>query len=235
MKLLNTLAVSAALLVPSLSTQAGDFSLMLGSVGSNIGNTNDNYDLSLQNPNFFTTYEFDIAQAEIYKNDNGANYANSQMLSEIEGVSEQEYLNYVCSTVNEIDTLATCKREKSTDAVAYTDASDFIGIEYNKVQLATFTNPYNERSYLLAYNWNIVSLENDNFYGKLNVATGVVTGYSDSQMEFLSIGNLTTYVAPSLAVGYKVTTNVSIGIDYTITPVKGGTVNTAVLRLTYNY
>lgn len=235
MTLLNTVAVSIALTLSAVSVQASEVSLMLGSVGSNIGNTNDNYDLSLQNPTFFTTYEFDIAQAAVYENDDGTDYANAQMLSEIHDVSEQVYLNYVCSTVNEIDTLATCKREKQPDAVSYTEASDFIGIEYNQIQVATFTNPYNERSFLVAYNWNILTLENDSLYGKINLATGVVTGYTDSQMEFLSIGNLTAYVAPSIAIGYKVTSDVSIGLDYTITPVRGGTVSTAAARITYSF
>ena len=242
MNLLNTLAVAAVLTLSSVATQAGEFSLMLGSVSGNMSNnsTYDNYDITLQVDEFFVVHQANtvpsyreerVTSNRIASLNDEYVLVKNPMIEGMEGLSEQEYLEYVCGDNNYYEESAICEKE----AVAYTDSFDFIGIEYNQVQFATFTNPMNERSYLLAYNWNVFTAEDENVYLKANIATGFVTGYSDSEMDILSAGDLTAYVAPSVSMGYKIDSSSSIGIDLNITPVKGGTVNTVALRYTFSF
>ncbi|AUR89989.1 hypothetical protein NVP1135O_60 [Vibrio phage 1.135.O._10N.222.54.B6] len=72
------------------------------------------------------------------------------------------------------------------DGYKYNKNHELVAVEYNSIFLGTMLNSYHERSYVVGYQYGLIKER----YFDLDVALGVISGYTEEQNDMFRIGNV---------------------------------------------
>ena len=72
------------------------------------------------------------------------------------------------------------------DGYKYNESHELVAIEYSNVFLGTMLNSYHERSYAVGYQYGLIEEK----YFNLDVALGVISGYTEEQNDIFRIGGV---------------------------------------------
>ncbi|CAH9017268.1 putative TMhelix containing protein [Vibrio phage 193E37-1] len=78
-----------------------------------------------------------------------------------------------------------------SDGYKYNDNHEMIVIEYSNVFLGTMLNSYHERSYVVGYQYGLIEEK----YFNLDLALGVISGYTEEQNDIFRIGGVNGFGA----------------------------------------
>ena len=125
---------------------------------------------------------------------------------------------------------------KGTDYV-YNSEHDMFGVMVNdKYIISKFKNSYYERSYAVAYNFNLFEANYGDFEFGADFALGLVSGYNRDQLKQAYFGNgIGLYSFTSLTAEYNITKNVSVGVTLGFLPYMYGVITTQHLTLSYKF
>ena len=96
----------------------------------------------------------------------------------------------------------------------YNESHKMIGFKYNNIIASTFKNSYDNRSYLLGYNYNALEFDIIGLKQKANIMIGLVHGYKESEASAAYIKNgFSVYFLPSLNTEFYNNDRFSFAID----------------------
>ncbi len=96
----------------------------------------------------------------------------------------------------------------------YNESHKMIGFKYNNIIASTFKNSYDNRSYLLGYNYNALEFNIIGLKQKANIMIGLVHGYKESEAGEAYIKNgFSLYVLPSLNTEFYSNDRFSFSVD----------------------